>query len=281
MIKLLILIFLLSMTMVIVADDPVVRRIDARIETVTFYSKVLDKTKTFSVVLPDNYDHEKKDWPVLFLFHGRGRHERSLIDDSKARTFLMKAPFVVILPDGDDGWYIDSPVRQSDKYQTYTEEVISTAESLYNLSVNPAQRGLTGWSMGGYGCVRFAETHAGDFSLVAPIIGLLDFPRIGLPAGQSYDVPLNRFGKDPAVWLQLNPITDIEKLKDMSIMIITADKAFDRTMNENFTARLTKEKIPYKFKILKGAHTLSVVRCSIPLVIDFMIEHLDAESSGL
>ncbi len=46
--------------------------------------------------------------------------------------------------------------------------------------------------MGGYGATLFAAKHATHFSAVAPIMGLLDFPRGDLPAGQSYKVPLAR-----------------------------------------------------------------------------------------
>ncbi|HCO23825.1 MAG TPA: hypothetical protein DIT97_12510, partial [Gimesia maris] len=80
--------------------------------------------------------------------------------------------------------------------------------------------------MGGFGCVRFAERHPGRFAAVSSIIGLLDFPRSGLPEGQSYKVPVDRFGSDEAVWKQFNPIHAAEKLKGTSVLIITADQAF-------------------------------------------------------
>ena len=259
----------LSVTIVAWAT-PTIEQVYPQIEIVTFYSEVLEKTKSFSVVLPDNYDHAKSDWPVLFLLHGRGRTERSLIDDAGARASLLEAPFVVILPDGDDGWYIDSPVRPADKYQTYTEEVMAQAVTLYNLSLNQDQRALSGWSMGGYGCVYFAEKHSQEFSTVAPIIGLLDFPRTGLPEGQSYDVPIDRFGDDPAVWATFNPINYIESLRDISILMVMADEAFDRTMNENFIASLTQTGIVHEVEILAGGHTFAVVCSALPLVIDFV-----------
>ncbi|MDA3926477.1 MAG: alpha/beta hydrolase-fold protein [Kiritimatiellae bacterium] len=261
---------LLSWTLTAAADTPIIQHLTNRIDIVSFYSEVLEKTKSFSVVLPENYDHAKSDWPVLFLLHGRGRTERSLIDDEGARSSLLEAPFVVILPDGDDGWYIDSPVRPADKYQSYTEEVVALAGTLYNLTSNPEQRALTGWSMGGYGCVYFAENHSQEFSTVASIIGLLDFPRTGLPEGQSYDVPIDRFGDDPAVWATFNPINHVENLRDMSIYVVIADEAFDRTMNENFTNELTIAGIAHEVKVLEGGHTFAVVCTALPLVINFV-----------
>jgi S-formylglutathione hydrolase FrmB len=257
-----------------VADGYAVQQLYSRIETVQFHSEVLDAPKAFSVVLPTGYGRASASWPVLFLFHGRGRHHLSLIDDEAARAALLTAPFAVVLPDGGDGWYIDSPVHTADRYQAYTEEVIRLSESLYSLSPDPRERGLTGWSMGGYGCVYFAETHPQEYSALAPMIGLLDFPRTGLPKGQSYNVPTGRFGEDPAVWLRFNPAAHVGALREMSILVVTADQSFDRTMNENFSAALGREGIAHQWRVLEGEHTFPVVRRAVPLVLDFMAANL-------
>ncbi len=122
--------------------------------------------------------------------------------------------------------------------------------------------------------MRYAQNHADQFIAIATMIGLLDFPRTGLPEGQSYQVPLGRFGKAPAVWNELNPINHAEALQGMSVLILTADQAFDRTMNVNFSNRLKQINLPHEFRMLKGGHTFPVVRESVPLVIRFMNQKL-------
>lgn len=268
----------LAVSGVALATPPIEFDRAQRIETVTFHSRTLGCDKTFCVVLPRGYDRSGAPWPVLFLFHGRGRNELSLIDDQRSRDLLLAAPLVIVLPDGDDGWYIDSPVRADDRYETYIEEVVEVADSHFNLSQRRECRGLSGWSMGGYGCTLFAETHADQFAAVAPIIGLLDFPRRGLPIGQSYEVPIDRFGSDANVWQRFNPMTHAERLKAMSVLIVTADEAFDRTMNENFAARLKQLGIRHQWRSLKGKHTFDTVRQALPVVIDFMNQALSRAS---
>ena len=248
--------------------------IHPRIKHKTIYSPTLQIKKTYCVVLPNAYTPDAHPWPVLFLFHGRGRHERSLVDDPGAREALLAAPFVTILPDGDDGWYINSPMKPTDRYADYMDEVIVAATTKFNLSIKPSQRGLSGWSMGGYGCTRYAIDHHEEFTALAPIIGLLDFPRTGLPKGQSYNVPTDRFGDDKDTWVALNPLHQAEALSDLALCIITGDTAFDRTMNENFAARLTALKIPHEYHELKGGHTFDVVRESLPIVVEFMAKNL-------
>jgi S-formylglutathione hydrolase FrmB len=244
-----------------------------RIEVVTFHSTVLEMSKQYIAVLPANYKTTKArntTWPVMFLFHGRGRTERTLIEDSASRTALLQAKFVTILVDGDDGWYIDSPRQPKQRYESYTTEVINHATEQYPLSTHRSQRGLSGWSMGGYGATLFAAKHATRFSAVASIMGLLDFPRGDLPAGQSYKIPLARFGKNSTIWIELNPINQANKLKSTQLLIITGDEAFDRTMNHNFADKLRELNIPFQFKQLAGGHTFDVVRKALPLVVNFM-----------
>ena len=154
--------------------------------------------------------------------------------------------------------------------------MIAVATENFNLSTNPAQRGLSGWSMGGYGCTRYAIDHHETFAALAPIIGLLDFPRTGLPKGQSYAVPADRFGEESETWTALNPLHQAEALRELALCIITGDTAFDRTMNENFAARLTDLNIPHTYHELKGGHTFDVVRESLPLVVAFMAKNLNS-----
>ena len=151
----------------------------------SFFSKILNKKKKFVVVLPKNYTKDNKDFPVLYLFHGRGRNQHSLTDIPEAAEALKKAEFITVFPDGDDGWYINSPIIKKDRYNDYIEELMNYVENKFRISKKTAERGLSGWSMGGYGCTIFAENHSKSFSAVAPIIGLLDYPskRKGYPFG--------------------------------------------------------------------------------------------------
>lgn len=239
-----------------------------RVEAVSFESASLKQRKRAVIVLPENWRSIKPaERRTLVILHGRGRHERSLVDDKMIRQQLLESGLFVILPDGDDGWYINSPVRKQNVYETYLEEALTKVANAYDLPEQGPQWAIAGWSMGGYGCVRFAERHPGRFAAVSSMIGLLDFPRNGLPAGQSYKVPVERFGVDESAWKEFNPLNQAEKLRGASLLIITADQAFDRTMNEHFRDRLTALELPHQYVELKGGHTFPVVRAALPLVL--------------
>ncbi|WP_339733319.1 alpha/beta hydrolase-fold protein [uncultured Gimesia sp.] len=252
------------------AAVPEVKELFPRIEAVSFFSTRLKQRKRAVVVLPVEWQKIKpEDRRTLVILHGRGRHELTLIDEKTIRKQLLDSGLFVILPDGDDGWYLNSPVRKQDVYEAYLEEVLSVVSQEYQLPKDRKRWAIAGWSMGGFGCVNFAERHPEQFAAVSSIIGLLDFPRTGLPKGQSYKVPLERFGTDETIWKRFNPLNGAEKLKGMSVLIITADAAFDRTMNEHFRDRLVKLNQTHKYVELKGGHTFPVVREAIPHVLAF------------
>ena len=237
------------------------------IEQVTFSSPSFVAKKSYSVVLPANYDAQKPNWPVLYLLHGRGRNDRSLIDDPATREALLRASFVTVLPNGEDGWYLDSQVSPKNAYTKLLGETIHDAETKYHLSREPQRRAIAGWSMGGYGSMRFAVTHPQQFAMVATIVGLLDFPRSGLPEGQSHSIPAKTFGTDEDDWKKINPLNSAEQLRGTAVLLITADQAFDRTMNENFHVRLQQLKIEHEWIVLKGTHHFDVVRLAVPMVV--------------
>jgi S-formylglutathione hydrolase FrmB len=207
-------------------------------------------------------------FPVLFLLHGRGRTHRSLIDAPAARQALEAAPFCTVLPRGDDGWYIDSPVQPAARYESYLAEVVAWATRTLPVSGRATQRGIAGWSMGGYGAVRHATRHPGDFAFVASIIGLLDFPRPDtLPPGQNYPVPVARFTADPAVWATFNPLVQASALAGRTVTRVLATRGFERAMNENFITALSAAGGHPRVHRLDGGHEFDLVERAIPLVL--------------
>ena len=117
----------------------------------------------------------------------------------------MAARCAVVLPRGREGWYMNSPVIPADRYADYVDEVITLVEKHFPVSASPKERGIGGWSMGGYGAMYTACRRPDDFAAVASIIGILDFPRPAIElAGQNYAVP-PRFGTDPKFWHTVDP----------------------------------------------------------------------------
>ncbi len=240
---------------------------EERVTFATVESRALGRSLPIAVIAPVQ-PRAGGETPVLFLLHGRGRHHRSLLDAPAARAALLTATCYVVLPQGEDGWYVDSPAQPEARYNAYLEDVVAWAERTLPIARVPAGRGIVGWSMGGYGAVRFAQTHPGQFGFVASVIGLLDFPRAEtLPEGQNYRVPTNRFTGDPAVWAEMNPLRAVDALEGATLTLVLATRGFERTMNENFIAALTARNLPARVHWLEGGHEFALVERAVPLVL--------------
>lgn len=249
-----------------------------RVRLHEFQSVTLGEKKRFAVVLPANYDAAKGDWPVLLLMHGLGRNEQTLLKDETTRATLLSAPFVIVLPQGSDSWYVDSPVTNK-KYQTYIGEVLAVARQQYGLSARRQRCGIAGWSMGGFGAMRIAETHADQFAAVATIIGLLNFPQEGTAFDRLF--PYRVLGKDKTFWESVNPLPKAANVKGMAVLLVTGDKAGDKPMNEAFHQRLTELNIPHEYRVLEGGHSFGVIQRALPIVMDFMAKNIAPDAAGV
>ena len=143
------------------------------------------------------------------------------------------------------------------------------------MSPLPERTGICGWSMGGYGAIRFAEAFPDQIRAVASGIGLLDYPSKDLPV-KEFGVA-DCFGKDTALWPSFNCMTNAEKLRGIDILVIAAKEAWDYQMNLNFHARLEKLGIKHDYREISGGHTFQSVQESLPQWFEFMNNHLNLQ----
>ena len=253
------------------------RELADRIYEYRMRSPSMGQIVSFSVVLPPDYTESGPPSAVVYLLHGAGRHHLTLVTFDTTRPILLDAPFVTVMPNGEGGWWIDSPTVSQSEYETLVTETIAAAEQQLNIARTPSSRGITGWSMGGFGAMRYAQRHAERFAGVATILGLLDFPNYDLPPEQNHSVP-SIFGNSREVCESFNPLPHVENVLSMDILLLTADNAFDFTMNENFHARLVEMNKEHGYVVFEGAHTFDIVEQSLPHVVSFFTEILERPS---
>ncbi len=249
------------------------RRLRDRVLEYRMQSAALQAEAAFAVVLPATYSIDSASYPVVYLLHGAGRTHLSLTEFETTRQTLLSAPFVTVMPRGEQGWWIDSAEGVDSRYETLVTETIAAAESVLNIATNASMRGITGWSMGGFGAARYASCHPSSFASVATILGLLDFPNHRLPERQNHTVP-TAFGPTPSLQESFNPLHDADKLVGLEILTLTADRAFDYTMNRNFHRRLLELGKRHEYVVLKGKHTFDSVETALPHVVGFFARTL-------
>lgn len=147
----------------------------AGVEGFRFTSEALGRDEKVVVYVP-NTKPPVDGWPVLYLLHGLGGRETdwvklggieatldALISDGQIR------PAVVVMPDGDSSWYVDSGGvgGPGDYERMVIDELIPQIEASYAIRADRDRRMIAGLSMGGYGALRLALAHPDLFGSVA------------------------------------------------------------------------------------------------------------------
>jgi len=261
------------------AAEPKITQVEPRVWSCEYESRTLGLPMRFLVVLPEGATRTSAPLPTIYFLHGRGRHERSLFEYESTRQRVMASPCAVVLPRGRDGWYVNSPVIPADRYADHLDEVMALAERHFPLGRGAGSRAIGGWSMGGYGAA-YTAARRGDFAALAPIIGILDYPRAPVAdPGQNYALQ-PRFGIDPAAWRLLNPRLLLPRLRATPLFVAYADKAAERQMNEDFIADARAAGVPVEVLKMSGGHTFPMVEQGLPAAFSFMEKHLIARHSS-
>lgn len=266
-----------SVTTTAATGKPRVTEIEPRVWRCDFESAALGgRAMRFMIVLPEGVKRDARQRaPVIYFLHGRGRHDRTLLEDATCRARLFASPRAIVLPYAREGWYVNSPVQPGERYSDYIDEVITLSAQLFPVGNTRATRAIGGWSMGGYGAMLTACRRAGlgsgeqGFAAVATIIGLLDFPtpkEVG-----RYAVP-ERFGTDAAEWAHRNPLLLIDSLAAARtpLHIAYATRAPERGMNERFIVAAQAAGLSPEVVRIDGGHTFPVVQEALPGVFAFL-----------
>ncbi|MDB4965769.1 MAG: hypothetical protein JWN44_1458 [Myxococcales bacterium] len=178
------------------ADPP--QRPDARGKGVVkerlFHSDALGVDKRYQVYLPAGYDQSNTRYPVIYLLHGLGGDETNWAKQGAlAETAdAMALAAVVVMPDGDDGWYANWASPKMDyetclkgsrgfgfetdmhtycvktaNYEDYiVKDLVAHVDATYRTVPERRARAIGGLSMGGYGALALGLRHGDLFAAV-------------------------------------------------------------------------------------------------------------------
>jgi S-formylglutathione hydrolase FrmB len=245
-----------------------------------FHSALLSSSVRYCVYLPATYsaaEAKTRKYPVLYLLHGLGGNEQSLALDGEwtalqdLRRQNMVGEFLVVAPDGWDTFYVNSRDGKTPYSDFFLREFVPFVERSYRVRTERAARGITGFSMGGYGALRMAFAHPELFGSVSAHSGaLMRAPPLGVSAGASSGNPAaallaSVFGNpiDQKFWDLNSPFVLARKnaaaLLKMKIYFDcgTEDSyGFYRGANE-LHETLDSLKIPHEFHLYPGGHNMS------------------------
>lgn len=143
----------------------------------SFESQTLGRAYDYYVYLPAGYDEQSDQrYPVLYLLHGRGDDYFAWLNGIGVLDKLIAAgdipPLIAIMPDMPSSkrasYFIDSAYTGAD----FSAEPVETAffsdliphiDASYPTITKREGRVIGGYSMGGYGALRYALAHPDTF----------------------------------------------------------------------------------------------------------------------
>jgi len=232
------------------AEAPAAAPTPSRVVTEHFHSDALGVDKAVVVYLPRNYDAQpSRHWPVYYYLHGLGGNENNWTKNGEldAAADQLALDAIVVMPDGDDGFYIDSAfkidydqcmkdgtglfvpaqqphdatcVRQRN-YETYiVKDLIGWTDSHYRTIARREGRGIAGLSMGGFGAMELSLRHQDLFAAAASHSGAIALlykgPRPFAPGKAELVTDLTGWGQAVGpigVWIQNIFSSDIASWK--------------------------------------------------------------------
>lgn len=138
----------------------------------TFESATLGRPYDLNVYLPAGYEQSENRYPVIYLLHGRGDTKDAWLSVLDTLDALIDAgnvpPLIAIMPDmpalDAAGYYVDSAYAGGEALETaFFNDLIPYVDMTYRALATPASRIVGGYSMGGYGALRYALAHADMF----------------------------------------------------------------------------------------------------------------------
>jgi len=237
------------------------------IETVQFQSKLLNATLPYNVILPIEYHYSRTTrYPVLYLLHGVTGHYSDWITHTNVAEYAAGYRMIVVMPEGNNGWYTDSATVPADKYETYIlKELIPEVQKRYRTIEARYGRAVAGLSMGGYGALKFGLKFPDTFAFAGSMSGAL-----GAPAwtesdlkdpGAIRDSVLSVFGSAGSETRKANDIFEIVRgLAPSRVAALpyfyldcgTEDGLF--SFSQQFAALLREKKIAHEYSELPGNH---------------------------
>ncbi|GAA2813778.1 alpha/beta hydrolase family protein [Saccharopolyspora taberi] len=273
---------------------------DPRMWFYRFQTDAIGWQPAVNVLLPDDYHTSGRTYPVLYLFHGGGTDQDfAAWDRAGIRELSAGKPIIIVMPDGGHaGWY-SNPVSSNTgprNWETFhMAQLRPWIEENFRTYAEHDGRALAGFSMGGFGALKYAAKYFGDFASVSAHSGPASLRRdlgavvhwanassaaVDLAGGTVYGAPL----WDEARVTADNPMENLERYRDKRIFLVAGTSPdpvnwFDQA-NESqvlagqreFRAALDGAGIPHESYEEPGGHVIRgdlVVRD-----LDGMIERL-------
>ncbi len=231
-----------------------------QVDTIKVKSEKMGKTIKNVVIVPAQYyDDELQDeqYPVVYLLHGySGCYSDWIKQKPELEDAASEYSIIIVCPDGEASWYLDSPVNPKSQYETYVaNELVTYIDNNYRTIPEANMRAITGLSMGGHGALWLGFRHPDIFGACGSMSGGVDYT----PFPEKWEIKkaLGEYSSNKALWEKSTVVSLVPTLKKTSGQKIIFDCGCDDfffKVNNNLHDALLKAGIPHDYIVRPGKH---------------------------
>lgn len=220
-----------------------------------YFNPALLHQHQVDVLLPDE-PPPPAGYPVLYLLHGFTDGYTAWQRKSSLERHMQGWPFLIVLPDGANSFYIDTAHGQ--KYDTaITHDLIGLIDSTFRTDPRRAARAVAGLSMGGYGALKLAFAHPDLFVSAASLSGALGWAHT-VPEMPDWAAYIRLLAGDNHVGGPHDLFACAERADHTTLPSFWIDCGTEDGLigqNRDFHAHLTAVGIEHEYHEFPGAHT--------------------------
>ncbi|MFI3239502.1 MAG: alpha/beta hydrolase-fold protein [Bacteroidales bacterium] len=242
-----------------------------QVDTVAVYSPKMNRDIKNTIILPEQYACGEDSYPVIFLLNGYdGDYKAWLGTKPNLDKLASENEVIFVLPDGQDSWYIDSPIDSTMQFETYlTKELLPYVDNNYRTKATAEYRAITGLSMGGHGALHTAIKHPNLFKNAGSMSGGVNIaPYTSKWKLQTLLGDTIQYKEE---WYNSN-VTNLAKELENGVLNITIDCGVDDfffDINNNLHQLLVDNKVDHDYTVRPGGHSHPYWRNSIDYHILF------------
>ena len=246
----------LCLMVALVAPQAVARDVAfLQTDTVEVPAQKMNRSIKVAVVVPHQYRiYPDTKYPVVYLLHGAWGcyrdwpHKANL--DSLADTYST----IIVCPDGQDSWYLDSPIDPSFQFETFISyELVNYIDTHYRTYPRREMRAITGLSMGGHGALWNAFRHPDVFASCGSMSGGVDISKF--PGRWHIADRLGDYDNNQQRWIDHSVISLVPTLEPGQNIII--DIGYDDLffeVNNNLHEALLQQGVEHDYTVRHGDH---------------------------
>jgi S-formylglutathione hydrolase FrmB len=203
----------------------------------------------------------------LYLLHGFDGHYSDWVTRTNVADYAAQYRLIVVMPEGNNGWYTDSVSTATDKYESYIlKELIPDVGKRFRTIESRYGRGIAGLSMGGYGALKFGLKSPATFAFAGSISGAVAVPSWTEDDYKNLksirDSAFSAFGPLASEARKANDIFEITRnlsnARIASLPFLYLDCGTEDIFisdNNRFAALLREQKVAHEFRELPGDHS--------------------------